>query len=178
MRRTAPPARICGSSVFRLYALEVGGRAGLHCSLDHCIGKVDESRPRPRKRPVISYILRVSGYQPADSARLIATTISGRTAPALRRQQEIHRQPGKQRPPEDQDELLARARLRAIGMLSRMSMSCCDCSKKRRGCWPPRPGVEPTLDADPLLDLEQTPAFDPAEPDRIPEIKFHATWGT
>jgi hypothetical protein len=39
---------------------------------------------------------------------------------------------------------------------------------------PPRDG--PPCDADPLLDLDQTPAFDPAEPDPIPDYDFDQTW--
>ena len=40
---------------------------------------------------------------------------------------------------------------------------------------PPRGGT--ALDADPLLDLDQTPAFDPTEPDPIPDFDFDQTWG-
>jgi hypothetical protein len=39
---------------------------------------------------------------------------------------------------------------------------------------PPR--GEPALDADPLLDLDQTPAFDPTEPDPIPDLDLDPTW--
>jgi hypothetical protein len=39
---------------------------------------------------------------------------------------------------------------------------------------PPR--GDPALGADPFLDLDQTPAFDPIEPDPIPEIDFDQTW--
>jgi hypothetical protein len=38
---------------------------------------------------------------------------------------------------------------------------------------PPR--HESALDADPLLDLDQTPAFDPTEPDPIPDFDFDQT---
>jgi hypothetical protein len=40
---------------------------------------------------------------------------------------------------------------------------------------PPR--AEPAYDADPFLDLDQTPAFDPTEPDPIPDLDFDQTWG-
>jgi hypothetical protein len=39
---------------------------------------------------------------------------------------------------------------------------------------PPRD--EPALDADPRLDLDQTPAFDPTDPDPIPDYDFDQTW--
>jgi hypothetical protein len=39
---------------------------------------------------------------------------------------------------------------------------------------PPRDG--PPCDADPLHDLDQTPAFDPTEPDPIPDYDFDQTW--
>jgi hypothetical protein len=39
---------------------------------------------------------------------------------------------------------------------------------------PPRGAT--ALDADPLLDLGQTPAFDPTEPDPIPDFDFDQTW--
>nr|MBA4158765.1 hypothetical protein [Gemmatimonadota bacterium] len=32
-------------------------------------------------------------------------------------------------------------------------------------------------DADPLLDLDQTPAFDPTEPEAIPDFDFDQTLG-
>jgi hypothetical protein len=40
---------------------------------------------------------------------------------------------------------------------------------------PPR--GNPALDADPFLDLDQTPAFDPTEPEAIPDYDFDQTWG-
>jgi hypothetical protein len=42
---------------------------------------------------------------------------------------------------------------------------------------PPRGEMALELDADSLLDLDQTPAFDPTEPDPIPEFDFDQTWG-
>ncbi|HUE96911.1 MAG TPA: transposase, partial [Longimicrobiaceae bacterium] len=40
----------------------------------------------------------------------------------------------------------------------------------------PPPG-EPAYDADPLLDLDQTPAFDPTDPDPLPDYDFDQTLG-
>jgi hypothetical protein len=40
---------------------------------------------------------------------------------------------------------------------------------------PPRD--QPALDADLLLDLDQTPAFDPTEPEPIPDFDFDQTRG-
>jgi hypothetical protein len=39
------------------------------------------------------------------------------------------------------------------------------------------PPEEPSYDADPLLDLDQTPVFDPTEPDPIPDFDFDQTRG-
>ncbi len=39
------------------------------------------------------------------------------------------------------------------------------------------PPDEPAYDADPLLDLDQTPAFDPTEPEAIPDFDFDQTLG-
>jgi hypothetical protein len=39
------------------------------------------------------------------------------------------------------------------------------------------PQRESALDADPLLDLDQTPAFDLTEPDPIPDFDFDQTRG-
>jgi hypothetical protein len=36
---------------------------------------------------------------------------------------------------------------------------------------------EPAYDADPILDLDQTPAFDPTEPEAIPDYDFDQTRG-
>ncbi|MQA89332.1 MAG: hypothetical protein GEU90_03710 [Gemmatimonas sp.] len=37
------------------------------------------------------------------------------------------------------------------------------------------PSENPALDVDPFLDLDQTPTFDPTEPDPIPEFDFDQT---
>jgi hypothetical protein len=39
------------------------------------------------------------------------------------------------------------------------------------------PPEDPTYDADPFLDLDQTPAFDPIDPDPIPDFDFDQTHG-
>jgi hypothetical protein len=39
------------------------------------------------------------------------------------------------------------------------------------------PPDEPAYEADPILDLDQTPAFDPTEPDPIPDFDFDQTHG-
>ncbi|MQA92859.1 MAG: hypothetical protein GEU90_21990 [Gemmatimonas sp.] len=39
------------------------------------------------------------------------------------------------------------------------------------------PPNEPAYDADPLLDLDQTPAFDPTDPEPIPDFDFDQTRG-
>jgi hypothetical protein len=39
------------------------------------------------------------------------------------------------------------------------------------------PPEDPDFDADPLFDLDQTPAFDPTEPDPLPEFDFDQTLG-
>lgn len=39
------------------------------------------------------------------------------------------------------------------------------------------PPDEPAYDAGPLLDLDQTPAFDPTEPEAIPDFDFDQTLG-
>jgi hypothetical protein len=40
---------------------------------------------------------------------------------------------------------------------------------------PPQPDLP--LDGEPPLDLDQTPAFDPAEPELLPEADFDQSWG-
>jgi hypothetical protein len=39
------------------------------------------------------------------------------------------------------------------------------------------PGGDPALEPGPSLDLDQTPAFDPTEPEPIPDFDFDQTWG-
>jgi hypothetical protein len=39
------------------------------------------------------------------------------------------------------------------------------------------PPEDPACDADPFLDLDQTPAFDPTEPDPIPDFDFDQKHG-